>query len=131
MNVLYYCEKCGAPVFNKFGSGRFCSRKCANSHIMTDEIKSNISKGLNKETDCKCNYCGKKFKTLHAKASHENLCSDNPNHKSPIRNIKDNSKNYKTKDGVELDVSYEFIEEYKKEQTTCEICGKTINEAVK
>ena len=33
----YYCEKCGKLVTKKFGSGKFCSRKCANSRIQTDE----------------------------------------------------------------------------------------------
>lgn len=32
------CEKCGKVMTSKFGSGRFCSRACANSHIQTEEI---------------------------------------------------------------------------------------------
>lgn len=35
--IKYICEKCGKLVIEKFGSGRFCSRKCANSHIQTKE----------------------------------------------------------------------------------------------
>ena len=33
------CEKCGKVMTEKFGSGRFCSKSCANSRIRTDEIK--------------------------------------------------------------------------------------------
>lgn len=33
----YYCEKCGKLVIKKFGSGKFCSRKCANSRVQTLE----------------------------------------------------------------------------------------------
>ncbi len=36
--MSYICEKCGKIVETKFGSGRFCSRSCANSRIQTDEI---------------------------------------------------------------------------------------------
>ena len=69
MNILYYCEKCGEPVYNKFGSGRFCSRACANSHIQTDEINAKRSKTLlDRYSDRHfdrysiCKVCGKKFK---------------------------------------------------------------------
>jgi very-short-patch-repair endonuclease len=40
---LYICEKCGKQVEQKYGSGRFCSRSCANSRIRTEEIKNKIS----------------------------------------------------------------------------------------
>ena len=46
MEPLYYCEKCGKPVYERIGkydTGRFCSRSCANSRIRTDEIKKKIS----------------------------------------------------------------------------------------
>ena len=44
--IPYYCEKCGKLVEEKYGSGRFCSRKCANSHILTHEQKLHISLGV-------------------------------------------------------------------------------------
>lgn len=40
------CEKCGKVMTEKFGSGRFCSRSCANSRIRTDEIKQKISSSV-------------------------------------------------------------------------------------
>jgi hypothetical protein len=33
----YTCEICGKEVIDKYGSGRFCSRSCANKRIQTQE----------------------------------------------------------------------------------------------
>lgn len=41
-NMSYICEHCGKEVFIKYGSGRFCSRACANSRIRTEETKRKI-----------------------------------------------------------------------------------------
>lgn len=40
------CEHCGKVMTEKFGSGRFCSRSCANSHEVTDEQKKKTSQSL-------------------------------------------------------------------------------------
>lgn len=40
------CEKCGKVMTEKFGSGRFCSRSCANSHTVSDEVKLKIQKSV-------------------------------------------------------------------------------------
>lgn len=40
------CEKCGKIMTEKFGSGRFCCRACANSRDCTKETKEKISLGL-------------------------------------------------------------------------------------
>jgi len=40
------CEKCNKEHDGSFGSGRFCSRSCANSRIRTDEIKKKISNSI-------------------------------------------------------------------------------------
>lgn len=45
-NKSYTCESCGKLVTKKFGSGRFCSQKCANSHILSKETKQKISNAL-------------------------------------------------------------------------------------
>lgn len=37
-----HCEKCGKVMTEKFGSGRFCSRACANSRKLSDETKAKI-----------------------------------------------------------------------------------------
>lgn len=42
----HLCEHCGKIMEEKFGSGRFCSRSCANSRVQTDEINTKRSKTL-------------------------------------------------------------------------------------
>lgn len=42
----HYCECCGKLMIEKFGSGRFCSRACANSHKHSEETKQKISNKL-------------------------------------------------------------------------------------
>ena len=137
--MSYVCEKCGKIVEDseKFGSGRFCSRSCANGHKHSEETKQNIRKGILKETFCECQFCGKQFTTLTARASHERLCKYNPeviisgnkiatsNHKAKLE------RNYKINTETELDVTYAYVEEYLNTHQKCEICGKTIEEAVK
>lgn len=49
---MYICEKCGKKVEQVFGSGRFCSRACANSRQLSAETKTKISTSLlNKNKD--------------------------------------------------------------------------------
>ena len=55
---MYYCERCGKQVEVKFGSGRFCSRACANTRAHTDETKEKIRQTLLKRYPNSCN--GKK-----------------------------------------------------------------------
>ena len=43
----HVCECCGKLLTEKFGSGRFCSRACANSRIHNEETKQKISSSLN------------------------------------------------------------------------------------
>ena len=40
------CEKCGKVMTEKFGSGRFCSKSCANGHKKSDESKIKVSETL-------------------------------------------------------------------------------------
>jgi hypothetical protein len=40
------CEKCGKEHNGTFGSGRFCSRSCANGHIHSEECKLHIGNGV-------------------------------------------------------------------------------------
>lgn len=42
--ILYYCEKCNQPVYQNYGSGRFCSRKCSNSR--TFSVESRMKKSI-------------------------------------------------------------------------------------
>lgn len=42
----HHCERCGKIMLTKYGSGRFCSKACANSHIRTEESKQKVSQKL-------------------------------------------------------------------------------------
>jgi len=42
------CEKCNKVHNGEFGSGRFCSRSCANSNTMTSARREKISAGVKK-----------------------------------------------------------------------------------
>lgn len=42
----HICENCGKVMTEKFGSGRFCSRSCANSHKKSESTKQKIKKSL-------------------------------------------------------------------------------------
>ena len=41
------CERCGAEHDGSFGSGRFCSRSCANARTHSDETKEKIKSSVN------------------------------------------------------------------------------------
>lgn len=62
------CEKCGQLMLEKFGTGRFCSRACANSRVHSDETKQKIKASLDNTLALQakpashnkkvCNICG-------------------------------------------------------------------------
>ena len=43
---MYICEKCGKVMIEKYGSGRFCSRSCANSKSKSLESKLKTSNSM-------------------------------------------------------------------------------------
>lgn len=134
--MSYICEHCGKVVEdkNKYGSGRFCCRACANSHKHSDAWKAKISAGIKKETECECQYCGKKFNNLTARASHERLCKENPERLDNFLTNRHEQKldsQYKTRFGEALDITTREVLEYLENHPKCEICGKTIEEANK
>lgn len=62
------CEKCGKVMTEKFASGRFCSRSCANSRTHSKETKEKIGNTIhnNKKQQYNknpnfCEICGKKL----------------------------------------------------------------------
>lgn len=58
MNEYHVCERCGITYMRKDGvSVRFCSRKCANSRIRTEETKTRISLSLHSYYGDKSRYC--------------------------------------------------------------------------
>lgn len=67
---MYYCEKCGKVVTNYYGSGRFCSRSCANSRDHSEETKRKIAEqtklAINEKWPKRkryyCELCGKEIR---------------------------------------------------------------------
>jgi very-short-patch-repair endonuclease len=58
----HQCEKCGKIMAVFYGSGRFCSRSCANSKQHSEETKTKISKALKLDVEKKfCKQCGKEL----------------------------------------------------------------------
>ena len=133
--MSYTCEKCGKITEEKFGSGRFCSRACANTRTHSAETKERISRGIQKQNICFCQFCGKEFNTLTAKASHERLCESNSNKlDNPSTQHEDKLKRQVVLYGankVTLDITYNELEQYRADHPTCEICGKTVTEVTK
>lgn len=79
------CEKCGKIMTEKYGSGRFCSRQCANSHVHTEEskrktsktIRNTITKKLVQETrSIEPRYCSICGSILPIKLKNRKTCSD-------------------------------------------------------
>ena len=86
-----------------------------------------------------CKFCGKQCKNSNSLRNHERLCKENPD-RQPVTggnhgHMPEHKKSYYTKNikmnGVELDKTRFEIDEYSKEHTVCEICGRTIEECVK
>lgn len=55
INEQHYCEHCGKLMTEYYGSGRFCSRACANSRIHTIESRKKTSNSLRKRHNDKNN----------------------------------------------------------------------------
>lgn len=137
--MSYTCERCNKIVEDneKFGSGRFCSRACANTRERSAEVKEKIRNGMLKQTACACQYCGKEFSTLTAKASHERLCYKNPDRLPNPQPEKSHNlvtlyhqKNTEVPH-VRLDITYGELDTYRAEHPVCEICGRTAEEVTK
>lgn len=73
------CERCGKEHDGSFGSGRFCSRKCANTRELSSSTKKKIADSVKntigeKEREGKvCKKCGKIF---HSRELGRYLCYD-------------------------------------------------------
>ena len=60
----HLCEHCGKIMTEKFGSGRFCSRSCANSKSHSEETKMKIKTSIHRTysiVEKFCSICGKKL----------------------------------------------------------------------
>lgn len=73
------CERCGKEHDGSFGSGRFCSRSCANTRVCSNEQKEKISNTLKKtfiEKEQEPRYCEKCGKEFHTKDLSRRQCYD-------------------------------------------------------
>ena len=105
----YKCEKCGKLVTEKYGSGRFCSRSCANLRDLSNDTKNKISNHMiQKYKDKNYKSWMIKMSTKAGKLSHE-------------RKMK---RFVKCRNGQILDITNEQLEEYRKTHFVCEICGQ-------
>ena len=81
------CEKCGKQHDGTFGSGRFCSRACANSHIVSKDTKDKISRSLRNSFRKRQVNTGSK--RLGAKKEYNYiLVKDNPGLDIPVQTCK-------------------------------------------
>jgi len=108
----YFCENCGKETFEKYGSCRFCSSKCARGFSTKEkrkEINERVKNKLTgfkfikiknvkgekikrrkvkvKEKEKNCPICGENFKTLR----NNKTCSKECGGKMPHKKIKDSS----------------------------------------
>ena len=73
------CERCGKEHDGSFGSGRFCSKACANTRYITEEqrkkTRSSVKESHEKyfQKGCKCEKCGNIF---HTKDYSRRFCFD-------------------------------------------------------
>jgi hypothetical protein len=98
---MYTCRRCKKECFEKFGSGQFCSRQCANARERTEETKKKISSGVRncdaylkgrinsrkgktkfKIVEKTCPICNSKFSTKETKNS-KKFCSLSCSTKNP------------------------------------------------
>lgn len=154
------CKKCGKQfeiecTENNYQKGKYkkyCSRSCANSHIVTQETKDKISTSLKnsikfKEDQegrfsnqklVKCKFCCKEY-TEYGLKYHMMYCKENPNRYNSICNngnkpvyiSKQFTDKVKMRNGDILDITKYELEKYREEHKTCEICGRTIDDCVK
>ena len=114
------CERCGKVMTEYFGSGRFCSRACSNSHYLSQKTREKISKSLsNKIIKKYCIDCGK----LIRKSNKSGYCgecyfkhriiSEETRHKLSVASTGRCSggfhHNHIEYNGINLDSSYELI----------------------
>lgn len=117
---MYKCEKCGKEVIELYGSGRFCSRACANSRKHSEKTKRKISESAKKYsrehrsknicfTKRVCALCGKEISIRQYK-----------------KHIQSHDHLYRTGNGCLLNVTEKEVIFYREIHKTCEICGKAL-----
>lgn len=131
----HHCERCGALMTEKFGSGRFCSRSCANGHSVSDEQRVKTSNSLTGSSLSIEEYREKKTsQTIHHTYQCD-VCKRMFSHKGYLahynRCCKKHGMPVMAKVGKDtLDVTENSLADYLRANTQCEICGKTADESI-
>lgn len=102
------CERCGKKIEENFGSGRFCSRSCANTRIPSEKHRAKTSASMK----------GRRV----GGATPQNIEKRIRKYKETI-SLRRQNKRYKSSTG-ELNVTEAFVDDYRKKHSVCEICGK-------
>lgn len=66
----HMCEKCGKIMTEIFGSGRFCSRTCANTRCHSEETKLKIKESIMLSPYAFCNELGRNVCNISAEKNH-------------------------------------------------------------
>lgn len=135
-NEKHTCERCGKVMTELYGSGRFCSSNCSHSRPQSIDTRVKISNALadnpksvdefinsksidNSEKSFQCDVCGKWF-TKRGYSAHYNTCRKK-HHLTVLANL----------NGVMLNIITNELDDYLSTHQKCEICGKSIDEAVR
>ena len=106
------CELCNKEHDGSYGSGRFCSEKCARSFSTKSQrkqINQKISKTMSGRK--RCQY------------PKESIEKQRQSLKTTLYHKYKNDK-VKTYDGSLLDITKKELEQYRQQHLVCEICGK-------
>ena len=71
MEILYYCKRCGNPVYEHYGSGTYCSRSCANSRKGIKQLIGESTPLYDENGNRICLNCGKIIKKLNKYCTHK------------------------------------------------------------
>lgn len=134
----HVCEHCGKVMTEKFGSGRFCSRACANSRVLSEETKEKIGNKLKIQKRKKyCVICGSELGSKNKSG----YCADCSRKLPKTEATKEKLSNIAKErgfggfnfhkpnilyNGIKLDSSYELIvaEDLDKNSIKWERCGR-------
>jgi len=100
------CENCLCKLTTKYGSGRFCSSKCARG-FSTKSKRAEISK---------------KVSSTMAGRPSNNLSLREVGLLGAMKNRENKLNRFVKVNGDTLDITYRELEEYRKKQLVCEIC---------
>ena len=127
------CEKCGKVMTEKFGSGRFCCRNCANSKQASEQRKLRTSLTL-KNIPYKTEYTAEELYYIDPKICtickqiipfdrrDQIVCSEDC--LQVFRSQRKNQKKIEKKTTKNIKINY--LIEYTKNPNYCKICGKEI-----